>query len=51
MTMAEYKPSAAEIKQLRGKTLAGFQNCQKALIEANGEMTVAEDIIKKRVYR
>ena len=35
--MAEYKPSAKEIKELRTKTLAGFVNCQKALAEANGD--------------
>jgi len=46
--MSDYKPSAAEIKKLREVTLAGFQDCQKALVEANGDMSVAEDIIKKR---
>jgi len=46
--MSDYKPSAAEIKQLRNKTLAGFQDCQKALAEAAGDMTTAEEIIKKK---
>jgi len=46
--MSDYKPSAAEIKQLRQKTLAGFQDCQKALTEANGDMTAAEEIIRKK---
>ncbi len=46
--MAEYKPSAKEIKELRTKTLAGFVNCQKALAEANGDLTLAEEIIRKK---
>jgi len=46
--MADYKPTAAEIKELRSKTLAGFQDCQKALTEANGDMAAAEDIIRKK---
>ncbi|MCX6647351.1 MAG: translation elongation factor Ts [bacterium] len=46
--MAEYKPSAKEIKELREKTLAGFQDCQKALTEANGDISLAEEIIRKK---
>jgi elongation factor Ts len=46
--MAEYKPTASEIKELRTKTLAGFQDCQKALTEASGDMSGAEDIIRKK---
>jgi elongation factor Ts len=46
--MADYKPTASEIKVLREKTLAGFQDCQKALAEANGDMNGAEDIIRKK---
>jgi elongation factor Ts len=46
--MSEYKPTAAEIKKLRDKTLAGFQDCQKALVEANGDQEAAEDIIRKK---
>jgi elongation factor Ts len=48
MKMAEYKPSAAEIKQIREKTLAGFQDCQKALVETNGDITAAEELIRKK---
>jgi elongation factor Ts len=46
--MTDYKPTAAEIKKLREKTLAGFQDCQKALAEAGGSMEDAEDIIRKK---
>lgn len=46
--MPEYKPTAKEIKELRQKTLAGFQDCQKALVEANGDMAAAEEIIRKK---
>jgi len=46
--MADYKPTAAEIKQLREKTLAGFQDCQRALAETNGDLTAAEEIIRKK---
>ena len=46
--MADYKPSAKEIKELRGKTLAGFQDCQKALVEASGDIALAEEIIRKK---
>jgi elongation factor Ts len=46
--MPEYKPSPKEIKELRQKTLAGFQDCQKALAEAGGDMAVAEEIIRKK---
>lgn len=46
--MTDYKPSAAEIKQLRQKTLAGFQDCQKALVETGGDMSAAEELIRKK---
>jgi len=46
--MSDYKPNSAEIKELRAKTLAGFQDCQRALAEAKGDMTTAEEIIRKK---
>jgi elongation factor Ts len=46
--MTDYKPTAAEIKKLRDATLAGFQDCQRALVEAGGNMEAAEDIIRKK---
>jgi elongation factor Ts len=46
--MSDYKPTTLEIKTLREKTLAGFQDCQKALVEAGGNMEAAEDIIRKK---
>jgi len=36
------------IKQLREKTFAGMMACQKALEEANGDMEVATEILRKK---
>ncbi len=46
--MAEYKPTPAEIKDLRAKTLAGFQDCQKALKETDGDLNAASELIRKK---
>jgi len=46
--MSDYKPGAAEIKKLREKTLAGFQDCQKALAETGGDMEAAIELIQKK---
>lgn len=46
--MADYKPTAVEIKELRAKTLAGFQDCQKALSETGGDIDAAGEIIRKK---
>ncbi len=46
--MSGYKPTAKEIKELRSKTLAGFQDCQKALAETSGDISAAEEIIRKK---
>lgn len=40
--------SAQLVKQLRDKTGAGMMECKKALQEANGDLTEAEVILRKR---
>jgi len=40
--------SAAEVKQLREKTGAGFMDCKAALIESNGDMEKAIDYLRKK---
>ncbi|MBQ5537168.1 MAG: translation elongation factor Ts [Treponema sp.] len=39
---------AADVKSLRDKTGAGMMECKKALIEANGDATEAEKILKEK---
>jgi elongation factor Ts len=39
---------AALVKQLRERTGAGFMECKKALIEANGDVDEAETVLRKR---
>lgn len=36
------------IKQLREITLAPLGDCKEALVEANGDLTQAQDILKKK---
>ncbi len=40
--------SAALVKELREKTNAGMMDCKKALAEAGGDLTKAEDILRKK---
>ena len=40
--------SAALVKQLRDKTGAGMMDCKKALQEANGDLTEAEVVLRKK---
>jgi len=40
--------SANLVKELREKTNAGMMDCKKALAEANGDLTLAEDILRKK---
>jgi elongation factor Ts len=40
--------SAALVKELREKTNAGMMDCKKALAEADGDLTKAEDILRKK---
>ncbi len=40
--------SAADVKELRDRTGAGMMDCKKALTEANGDMDVAVEILRKK---
>ncbi|WP_370930945.1 translation elongation factor Ts [Bartonella sp. DGB1] len=40
--------SASQVKSLREKTGAGMMDCKTALIESNGDMTAAEDWLRKK---
>src|SRR5690349_236736 len=44
--MAEF--SAADVAKLREMTGAGLMDCKKALVEANGVLDVAVDILRKK---
>src|SRR5271168_2054714 len=46
MDMAEITPTL--VKDLRERTGAGFSDCKKALTEANGELEVAVDWLRKK---
>jgi elongation factor Ts len=39
---------AETVKKLREKTSAGMMDCKNALIEAKGDMALAEDILRKK---
>lgn len=43
--------TAAMVKELRERTSAGMMECKKALVEANGDMVLAEDIIAKSGHK
>lgn len=43
--------TAAMVKELRERTGAGMMECKKALVEANGDMQEAEDIIAKSGHK
>jgi elongation factor Ts len=40
--------TAKQVKELRDKTGAGMADCKKALVEANGDMEVAVDELRKK---
>lgn len=40
--------TAALIKELREKTSAGMMDCKKALVEANGDINKASDILREK---
>jgi elongation factor Ts len=44
--MSEVNPGL--VKQLREKTSAGMMDCKRALVESGGDMTKAEDILRKK---
>jgi elongation factor Ts len=43
-----YTPSAAEVKALRERTGAGMMDCKKALVESNGDVEQAIEILRKK---
>ena len=45
-TTTEISPEL--VKQLRDKTSAGMMDCKKALVEAKGDLTAAETILRKK---
>ena len=44
--MAEVNPTL--VKQLRDKTNAGVMDCKKALVESDGDLAKAEDLLRKK---
>ena len=44
--MSEVNP--ALVKQLREKTSAGMMDCKRALVESGGDLSKAEDILRKK---
>jgi elongation factor Ts len=44
--MAEVNPTL--VKQLRDKPNAGMMDCKKALVESDGDLSKAEDILRKK---
>jgi elongation factor Ts len=40
--------SAKMVKELRDRTLAGFTDCKKALVECDGDMEKAADFLRKK---
>jgi elongation factor Ts len=43
-----YSPAATEVKKLRDATGAGMMDCKKALIEADGDLDRAMEILRER---
>jgi elongation factor Ts len=43
-----YTPTAADVKALRERTGAGMMDCKKALVEANGDVDQAIEILRKK---
>ena len=43
-----YTPAAADVAKLRNQTGAGMMDCKKALVEAEGDLEKAVDILRKK---
>jgi elongation factor Ts len=43
-----YKPTAAEVKQLREETQAGMMDCKRALEETQGDMDAAKKWLREK---
>jgi elongation factor Ts len=48
MIMAEISISPALVKELREKTGVGMMECKKALVEAEGDLDKAEEVLRKK---
>jgi elongation factor Ts len=48
VTDTAYKPTAAEVKQLRETTQAGMMDCKQALVESGGDMDAAVKMLRER---
>jgi elongation factor Ts len=46
--VADYKPSAADVKALRERTGAGMMDCKQALEEAGGDADKAVELLRKK---
>ncbi len=46
--MNDYKPTPAEVKQLRETTQAGMMDCRNALVETGGDMDAALKMLRER---
>ena len=46
--MNDYKPTAAEVKQLRETTQAGMMDCRNALVETGGDMDAAVKVLREK---
>jgi elongation factor Ts len=44
----DYKPTPAEVKQLRETTQAGMMDCRNALVETGGDMDAALKMLRER---
>ncbi|HWH66658.1 MAG TPA: translation elongation factor Ts, partial [Gaiellales bacterium] len=48
MSDVAYRPSAAEVKELREQTQAGMMDCKRALEEAAGDMDAAKKWLREK---
>jgi elongation factor Ts len=48
VSTAEYTPSAKDVKALRERTGAGMMDCKKALVESQGDVDEAIEILRKK---
>ena len=46
--MTAYKPTAADVKQLRERTQAGMMDCRNALVETGGDMDAAVRSLREK---
>lgn len=45
------KIKAKDVKKLRKKTQSGYMNCKEALIEANGDLEEAQEILRRKGFK